>query len=273
MKINCLPIILAAGLGTRLGTKKGNYSKCLLDINGKSLILYQLDNLNKLGFKEVVLVVGFKSQDFKNLIGDQYKEVKVIYAVNELFESSGSAFSILVSKDVWERNKKPMLLLHGDVFYDPSILLEALNFEKNNQIVLDENYPPLTGDELLVIGEKGLVSGLTKDPIKGEKIVGESLGINIWSTDFLNKYFTFLSLILKKEGKHLNWEPTIGPFLKEFPGLDLHYSGIKGRQWINVNYQEDLDIAVNELYPEIYSQKGLIEETIKAKNDRDITFK
>ena len=253
MKTNYLPIILAAGSGTRLGTKRGNYSKCLLDINGKSLILYQLDNLNKLGFKEVVLVVGFKSQDFKNLIGDQYKEIKIIYAENELFESSGSAFSIFVSREVWERNKKPMLLLHGDIFYDPSILPEALNYEKDNHIVVDERYPTLTGDELLVVGERGLVSGLTKDPVKGEKIAGESLGINIWSTDFLNDYFSFLSSILKKEGKHLNWEPTIAPFLKEFPSLDLHYSGIKGRQWININYQEDLDMAVNELHPRVYS--------------------
>ena len=53
-------IILAAGLGTRLGDLTKASPKCLVKINGRSLLEWQLRALKKAGCSDIVLVIGTK---------------------------------------------------------------------------------------------------------------------------------------------------------------------------------------------------------------------
>ena len=65
-------IILAAGRGKRLGVKTKKIPKCLLEINGKSLINYNNDFINK--FKKVIIITGYKD----HLIKKNFKKNKSI---------------------------------------------------------------------------------------------------------------------------------------------------------------------------------------------------
>ena len=60
-----IPIILAAGKGTRLDPEQVDLPKSLVKINQKPLIFYHLDNLLNHGFCEVIIVVGYKFEEFK----------------------------------------------------------------------------------------------------------------------------------------------------------------------------------------------------------------
>ena len=68
-------VILAAGRGKRLGVKTKKIPKCLLEINGKSLINYNNDFINK--FKKVVIITGYKD----NLIKKNFKKDLVLLFV------------------------------------------------------------------------------------------------------------------------------------------------------------------------------------------------
>ena len=65
-------IILAAGMGKRLGEYTINNTKCMIEVNGVRLIDRTLETLKNNGISRIVLVVGYKGQNVKNYVGNDY---------------------------------------------------------------------------------------------------------------------------------------------------------------------------------------------------------
>ena len=66
-----LPLaILAGGYGTRLGSLTTNTPKCLIEINGRPFVDWQLDLLIKNGYSEFVFCVSHKSEEVQEYLGD-----------------------------------------------------------------------------------------------------------------------------------------------------------------------------------------------------------
>ena len=62
-------LILAAGMGNRLGKYTKNNTKCMLDINGKTLITRALEALESNGIGKCVIVVGYQKQNLMDAVG------------------------------------------------------------------------------------------------------------------------------------------------------------------------------------------------------------
>ena len=67
-------IILAAGMGRRLGEYTKDNTKCMLPVNGVRLIDRTLGQLSKLDLKRVVIVVGYQGQNLIDYIGNRYDD-------------------------------------------------------------------------------------------------------------------------------------------------------------------------------------------------------
>ena len=66
-----LPVaILAGGFGTRLGSLTRDFPKCLIEINGRPFVDWQLDLLIKNGYREFVFCVSYKSELIQRHLGD-----------------------------------------------------------------------------------------------------------------------------------------------------------------------------------------------------------
>ena len=70
-------IILAAGMGKRLGEYTKNNTKCMVPVNGTPLIDRVLHQLSKLQLTRVVIVVGYQSQNLMRHLGDHYGHLKI----------------------------------------------------------------------------------------------------------------------------------------------------------------------------------------------------
>ena len=235
-------------MGTRMGSDFSNLPKSFIEISGKKIIEIQLDALIKLGFKMAIIVVGYLEDKFIQELGNKYNEITIIYVINNKFKSTGSAHSLFLTLNLWKKNKKNVLMLHADIFYEESILSDFLLKSKNNRnyILLDKNFSEETNDEQVVVGKKNLVHSLSKGKPKSKLDIGESLGINFFTIRFMEKYYNFLSFFLKNN-KEINWEQSIKPFLSDNPSIELYYDDINNRLWKNINYLDDLDKA-KEMY-------------------------
>ena len=112
--------ILAAGSSTRLKELTGDKPKSFLEIKGKRIIDYHLDALAKLGVKDTHIVVGFLKNLFKKTVGGRYKCMNIHYIDNDEYETTGHSQSLFLGREIFRSH--PILLIHADEFYDPSIL-------------------------------------------------------------------------------------------------------------------------------------------------------
>ena len=77
-------IILAAGMGKRLGEYTKNCTKCMVPVNGVTLIDRLLGQLSKLGFNRIVIVVGYKGKELIDYVGKEYMGLKIEYIKNPI---------------------------------------------------------------------------------------------------------------------------------------------------------------------------------------------
>ena len=70
-------IILAAGMGKRLGEYTKNCTKCMVPVNGVTLIDRLLGQLSKLGLNRIVIVVGYKGKELIDYVGKEYMGLKI----------------------------------------------------------------------------------------------------------------------------------------------------------------------------------------------------
>lgn len=78
-------IILAAGMGRRLGELTKNNTKCMVSVNGITLIDRMLSQLSSLNLSRVIIVIGYKGENLRKYIGNEYKGLKIYGAQNETY--------------------------------------------------------------------------------------------------------------------------------------------------------------------------------------------
>lgn len=99
-------IILAAGMGKRLGELTQNNTKCMVKVNGISLIDRTLTQLSQLDLARVVIVIGYKGDNLRQYIGNEYKGLKIEYIENPVYDKTNNIYSLSLAK----RNCRKMTL-------------------------------------------------------------------------------------------------------------------------------------------------------------------
>ena len=84
-------IILAGGLGTRLGHLTKSTPKPLLPINSKPFIFYILENLIRHGIRDIIISTGYKSNMFKEFKSTYRGCSKALITIVEEKEQMGTA--------------------------------------------------------------------------------------------------------------------------------------------------------------------------------------
>ena len=92
-------VILIAGGGTRLGAQTVARPKCMLEVQGKSLLARMLTYLNRAGIKETILVVGYQADLVRRHIGQQWESMSVQYIYNDKWETTNNVVSLAMATD------------------------------------------------------------------------------------------------------------------------------------------------------------------------------
>ena len=78
-------IILAAGMGRRLGEFTANNTKCMLEVNGVRLIDRMLGQLLALDLSRIIIVVGYEGQNLIDYITSRYHNDKIVFILLSFF--------------------------------------------------------------------------------------------------------------------------------------------------------------------------------------------
>jgi D-glycero-alpha-D-manno-heptose 1-phosphate guanylyltransferase len=110
-------IILAGGMGTRLNEVISDVPKSMAPINGRPFLEYQLDLLDRWGLKKVILSVGYMNETIRLHFGEEYKSLKLVYAVEE--EPLGTGGAILNALQYVEGYA--VFIFNGDTYFDVNL--------------------------------------------------------------------------------------------------------------------------------------------------------
>ncbi|MEO7218464.1 MAG: NTP transferase domain-containing protein [Gemmatimonadaceae bacterium] len=123
-------MLLAAGRGTRLGSLTAETPKCLLQINGRTLLDYQLDALASAGVDDVTIVAGFMADAVVRRVANRCRVV-----INEQYATSNSITSLHLAAPHLRGNA--FLLQNGDVLYQVGIIRRLLAALGDNACLVD----------------------------------------------------------------------------------------------------------------------------------------
>lgn len=129
-------IILAAGLGTRMGELTRQIPKAMVSVCGKPAIIRIVENLHSAGFGELIAVTGYLEEQIHAELGDGSSRGLAIEYVHQR-ELKGTAQAMLLTRGIAENG--PVMLTFGDILTSPK------NYSQAKEVFEHEKLDALLG--------------------------------------------------------------------------------------------------------------------------------
>lgn len=236
-------VILAAGMGRRLGELTGDNTKCMLEVNGVKLIDRALECLAEHNLSRIVLVVGYKRENVMRYVGNSYKGIEVVYVENPIYDKTNNIYSLYLAKDYLVA--EDTLLLESDLIYEPSVVRCIVENDYPNLALVDKYESWMDGTVVLLNEECKIKNFISKRDFKYSEIDRYYKTVNIYkfSKEFsATHYVPFLKAYCQALGRNEYYEQV----LKVITLLDdspLKALPLQGEQWYEIDDIQDLDIA------------------------------
>ncbi|GJL53656.1 MAG: hypothetical protein NPIRA02_07880 [Nitrospirales bacterium] len=239
-------VILAAGVGKRLGVVAEGRPKCLVEVGGQSLLSRHLDNLSTLGIRTVVLVVGYRQDMIREAVASLSFTGVVQFVVNEQY-TRGSITSL------WETRNEvddDVIIMDADVLYHPDILRRLVESTSPNALLVDESVSQETEECMVAIQDERVISLSKRLPAQYD-FAGE--GVGFLKVAKGENAVLFQSVQGPIEAGHLDmeYEDALSAFFEQVP---VGYERIGGLPWIEIDFPEDVRRAEHEILPMLSCQ-------------------
>ncbi|MGK0272131.1 MAG: choline kinase [Cocleimonas sp.] len=245
-------IILAAGVGSRIRPLTDNCPKCLLTIDGKTILERMITNIQECGIDDFVIVLGYLEEQIKDFVGVTFPDLKVTFIVNELYAETNTGYSLMLAADAV--NGKGFVKFDADVVFDKMILNDLIDSDFASCLCIDTNIQ-LEAEEIKVaVHENNRITHASKilDP---KDAIGESIGIEKISPETAATLFTELRLMMEDQTNHQEYYEAAYERLieKDVAFFALNITGLK---WVEIDTLEDFSEAaklfqVAEVVPQI----------------------
>lgn len=235
-------VILAAGMGRRLGTLTADQTKCMLDLHGSTLLERSLDALSDAGITRIVLVVGYKAEGVRRFVGESYAGVPVTYVDNPHYAMTNNLYSLYLAKD--ELEKDDTLLLESDLVYEPKILKDVLGNPAPNVALVDKHRSWMDGT-VVTIDDDAVEQFILKKNIDPDAYSRYYKTVNIYkfSAEYLrDSYLPFLEAYVHSGGSNEYYEQVLR-VVATLDKQDLAAMPLAGEKWYEIDDQHDYQIA------------------------------
>ena len=243
-------IILAAGKGTRLLPHTLHKPKCLVELEGRSLLDRQIDILNSRNIDEIYVVGGYLSN---LLVGERYHLI-----INQNYETTNMVTSLFCAEYLL---KGDVLISYGDIVYSGTVLDRLLSSDNEIAITIDDNWEsywrsrhenPLDDAESLELNNYGDVISIGQKVTDINLIEGQYMGLMIFNNDgtriLKNVYHNALNC--GQLGPKNIEESYMTDLLQEVISKGGRIKGIRiNSDWIEIDSSKDLtsEVTINRI--------------------------
>ncbi|WP_304250620.1 aminotransferase class I/II-fold pyridoxal phosphate-dependent enzyme [Parabacteroides gordonii] len=236
-------IILAAGMGKRLGELTKNNTKCMIRVNGVTLIERVLAQFSVLNLNRVIIVIGYKGEELRNFIGDSYKGLPIEYVINPIYDVTNNIYSLFLAKE--QLQEDDTLLIESDLIFEDRVLDKILSDPYPNIALVAKYESWMDGTVVMLDHDNNILNFVTKKAFDFDYKESYYKTVNIYkfSKEFsITHYVPFLNAYINALGDNEYYEQVLRVIaLLDKP--DLKALPLSGEKWYEIDDIQDLNNA------------------------------
>ena len=236
-------IILAAGMGKRLGEYTRNNTKCMVPVNGTPLIDRMLNQLSRLNLNRVVIVVGYEGKKLMEYVGEERNGLRIEYIENSVYDRTNNIYSLALAKEKMQEDDT--LLLESDLIFEDNMLSLLLENPFPNLALVAKYETWMDGTMVCIDKDCNIVNFITKAAFNYHHIDQYYKTVNIYKfsrTFSRDKYIPFLEAYTKAVGKNEYYENVLR-IITFLNSEELKALPVGRLKWYEIDDKQDLDIA------------------------------
>jgi len=238
-------VMLAAGVGARLGEGDDAPPKALLRFGGLSLLGRHIALLKDAGVEALTLCVGYRAEALAHEIVENGAQDFVRTVMNPDFRE-GSLVSLWTAREALTAGGD-VLLMDADVLYDQRLLAKLVESAHANAFLLDRDIEP--GEEPVKLCIKdGRIVDFEKRVEQAHDYHGESVGFFRFSPDMAEKLAVRAEALVIAGFRDVWYERAIRDLVLAEPD-EFGWEDVTGLPWLEIDFREDIARAETEILP------------------------
>lgn len=243
-------IILAAGMGKRLKDLTAGNTKCMVKVNGVTLIERMLSQLDSQQLSKIVIVVGYEGNKLINYISTLNVVTTIEFIENPIYDKTNNIYSLALAKE--KLLEDDTLLLESDLIFEDAVL-DTLVKDPRETLALVDKYESWMDGTVVKIGEDDSI----KEFVPGKKFRFEDIPyyyktVNIYkfSRHFSKTHYVpFLEAYSMALGNNEYYEQVLR-VITMLDEPEIKAKRLDGQLWYEIDDIQDLDIASSMFVPD-----------------------
>ena len=230
-------IILAAGLGTRLAPITNDRPKSLVPVNGKPILLKQIENLELNGIIDITIVSGYKADVLERAVHEQYPEIKIVESVDYATTNNMYSAYLGIKAMFPDGDIRSFYMMNADVFYDASVITALEKDWRSNLVVVDMGR--YIEESMKVVERDGRLVAISKQ-ITPEEALGCSIDVYKFGADGGKAFYNRCVDYIEKKKELKIWSEVA--LNDAFSDAIFQACPLNGR-WLEIDNHDDLAAA------------------------------
>lgn len=252
-------IILAAGMGKRLKDLTKNNTKCMVKVNGVSLIERMLRQLENKHLSKIVIVVGYEGQKLIDFIGTLNIKTPIVYVDNQIYDRTNNIYSLFLAKEYLKQ--EDTLLFESDLIFEDSVIDILLEDPRETLALVDKYESWMDGTCVKLSEDDSIEAFVPGKNFKFNEIKEYYKTVNIYkfSKHFSEThYIPFLEAYSSALGNNEYYEQVLRVItMLDDPGIKG--KKLNGQLWYEIDDIQDLDIATSMFTPDNDERVSLLQ--------------
>ncbi len=236
-------LMLAAGMGKRLGAYTNNQTKCMVQVGGKTLLEHAADALRQAGIRKFVIVVGYEGEKLMAFAREKLSDFELEFVENRDYGTTNNIYSLFMARE--QLAADDTILLESDLIYEPCLIRRMVEAEAPNMVAVAK-YEQWMDGTVTLVGEDGVIREfIEKKDFTYARADQYYKTVNVYkfSRRFAaEQYVPFLNAYIQAYGKNQYYEMVLKA-LAHLPFAGLRAFDVGSIKWYEIDDVQDLDIA------------------------------
>ena len=242
-------IILAAGMGKRLKELTRDNTKCMVKVNGVTLIDRMLHQIDKHDLSGIVIVVGYEGQKLIDYISTLDIRTPITFVNNPIYDKTNNIYSLALAKE-WLL-KEDTLLFESDIIFEDSVLDELIS-DPRETLALVDKYESWMDGTCVKLSDEDEIEAFVPGKIFNFSEIGsyyKTVNIYKFSKSFsASHYVPFLEAYQAALGQNEYYEQVLR-VITMLDEPEIRAKRLNGQKWYEIDDIQDLDIAESMFSP------------------------